>query len=307
MRHLPPLGPLRAFEATVRLGSMTRAAADLGRTHGAVSRQIRALEEAVGVELIDRAVTPLAPTRAGAEFFAGVTAAFDTLERAMARLPGQRGTEQVRLACGSSFATRWVVPRLPRFYERYPGVAITFEMTSTSYQVARDYDVATTWDRLKTDPPRGPNVEVLADVNFAVVCRADYPVRLDGRRLEVATVIEAETAIGSHLRYADRAGVEIVTERSMTLPHMHLCIEAVIGGLGATLVETRLVQEELGNGRLVAPLGILTIRDGFLAVHNPARPVGSAQRKLVAWLRRELGPDALPPAARGEGEAVLRG
>ena len=48
----------------------------------------------------------------------------------------------------------------------------------------------------------------------------------------VATVIEAESAIGSHRRYADRAGVEIVTERSMTLPHMHLCIEAVIGGLG---------------------------------------------------------------------------
>lgn len=286
-RKLPPLSPLKAFEATVRLGSMTRAGEEIGRTHGAVSRQIHALEDALGTALLERDGAGIRPTSAGAEFYAAVVSAFDVLEKGTARVSGRRSATHVRLACGSTFATRWVVPRLPRFYEAYPGISVSLTITTTSYQDASDYDVATTWDRLTYEVPKGNNVVVLGDSCFVVVCRPDYPYRVEGTTLDVETILYAETMTRGLERYQALSGHGIRASRSSPFPHMHLCIEGALGGLGATLVDTRVVEEELVEGRLVAPLGEYRVRDGFLAVYNPHRPVNAAMRRLVRWFMDE--------------------
>ena len=85
-RRLPPLSTLRAFEATARLGSVTRAAGELGRTHGAVSRQIRALQDHAGLPLFEKAGTGLRLNAHGQALQAIVTGAFDTLEQGWSRL-----------------------------------------------------------------------------------------------------------------------------------------------------------------------------------------------------------------------------
>lgn len=291
-RRLPPLAPLRAFEATVRLGSMTRAGEELGRTHGAISRQIHGLEDALGTALLEREGGAVRPTSAGAAFYASVASAFDTLEKATARVSGRRSASHVRLACGSTFATRWVVPRLPRFYEANPGISVSLTITTTSFQDASDYDVATTWDRLTYDVPRDENVVVLGDSCFVVVCRPDYPHRVEGATLEIETVLYAETMTRGLDRYQALSGHRIHAARSHPFPHMHLCIEGALGGLGATLVDVRVVEEELEEGRLVAPLGEFRVEDGFLAVYNPHRPVSPAMRRLVRWFAEEGGPGA---------------
>lgn len=294
LRPLPPLSPLRAFEATVRLGSMTRAAEELGRTHGAISRQVRSLEDALGVTLIDRDGARLAPTPAGAEFFAEVAAAFTVLEKAVARLPARRGTTLVRFACGSTTATRWLVPRLPRFYEDNPGISIQLAMGLQSIYDVGDFDVGTTWDRLNYDPVPGEHIVSLGDVAFAAVCRPDYPHEVDGRRLAIDTLLVSDTTMPWPSAYEQKAGVEIAAKRTMTFPHIHLCIEAALAGLGATLVETRLVGDELADGRLIAPLGTLDFEGGFLAVLNKARPPTAAVKRLIRWLQKEAAIPADP-------------
>jgi LysR family transcriptional regulator, glycine cleavage system transcriptional activator len=289
-RRLPPLTALPAFETTIRLGSMTRAAQELGRTHGAVSRQIRSLEEALGTVLVDRDHQPLRPTPAGAQLYAAVAAAFDHLEAGLARVAPQ-GMQRVRLACGSTLATRWLVPRLPHFYEGNPGVSVALTLGTSAVPEMDDADLAVTWNRLD-DHPEGEHVQVLGDVRFALVTSPESPVEVLGRTLRTETLLVADTMPDGVERLRDRFGFDVAVRQRMALPHIHLCIGAAVGGLGVTLVEARLVQDELADGRLVAPLGFQVVPDGFLAVLHPKRPRSAAVRKLVRWLEAEAGSGA---------------
>jgi DNA-binding transcriptional LysR family regulator len=290
-RPLPPLGPLPSFEATLRLGSMTRAAEELGRTHGAVSRQIRQLEEALHLPLLERQPGALRPTAAGATLFAAVTQAFATLEGATARLAPPGHDAELRLACGSTFAARWLVPRLPRFYARHPTISVSLVMVRHSYQDARDFDVATSWDRLGYPAPKGRHVHPLAEARLGIIAAPDLPVRHGATLLEAETRLVAETMEAGWAAFAQQSGLVLRTQRDMRFPHLHHCIEACLSGLGIALVETRLVEDHLAAGRLRLVAPPLRFPGGMVAIESRNPRSRAAVRKLVAWLREELAMD----------------
>lgn len=287
-RPLPPLGPLPAFEATVRLASMTRAAEELGRTHGAISRQVRQLEEALDKRLLERGPGALRPTAAGAELFSAVTTAFTALEDAAGRLRTRERIAQIRLACGSTFAARWLVPRLPRFFAAEPGISVSLVMVRRSFEDAEDFDLATSWDRLGYAAPNGKHVHPLGESRLAAVAAPGVAARLQEGRLEANAFLIAETMEDAWGRYADRLGIQLAKAREMRFPHLHHCIEACLSGLGVALVETRLVEDHLGAGRLLILGEPLRFPDGFVAIENRRLPARAPVRKLIAWLREEL-------------------
>ncbi|MCO6417871.1 LysR substrate-binding domain-containing protein [Siccirubricoccus sp. KC 17139] len=288
-RRLPPLGALPAFEATVRLASMSRAAEELGRTHGAVSRQVRALEEALRLTLLDRGAPGLRPTRAGAELYSAVSTAFATLETALERLAPRDGMQGVRLACGSTFAARWLVPRLPRFYALHPGISVSLVMVRRSFQDGEDYDVATSWDRLTYAAPKGRHVHVIGEVRLAAIAAPGHAARCADGVLEAECRLVAETWPSAWEAFAAHAGLALAIRREMRFPHLHHCIEAALSGLGVALVEERLVAEHLESGRLVVLGEVLRFPEGFLAIENRQHGPNAAVRKLIGWLRTELG------------------
>src|SRR5688572_21842657 len=110
-RHLPPLTALRAFEAFARRGRMTLAADELCVTHGAVSRQIRSLEEAVGLQLTEGPRHKLKLTEAGQRLAAALSGAFDQMEAALDGLKHD-GHVELHLSCVGTLAIRWLIPRL---------------------------------------------------------------------------------------------------------------------------------------------------------------------------------------------------
>ena len=120
VRDLPSLNALRAFEATARLGSVNRAAEELHVTHGAISRQLRVLEEALGQPLFVRQGRGIALTVAGEQLQDRVSGAFDQLRDAWTEL--QRGREDAPfvLGCAGSVLARWVIPRLERLERDLP-------------------------------------------------------------------------------------------------------------------------------------------------------------------------------------------
>ena len=141
--HLPPLRSLRVLEAAVRHENYTRAAAELSLTHSAVSHQIHALEEALGVCLFQRAGRRMRATDHGRQLAQDVSAAPDSLATAVERLRGSDAGNSITVSVLPSFAAAWLVARLGGFLERHPTIELRLESSTTLADFRNDgVDVA---------------------------------------------------------------------------------------------------------------------------------------------------------------------
>ena len=139
---LPPLTALRAFEAAIRHGRMTRAAEELGVTHGAISRQVRLLEETFGAQLIRRTRSGLLPTEAGAALAERLTRGFREIEAGVTALRDD-AAGVLDVSCLGTFTLRWLIPRLGRFATAHPGIEVRLTQSDAPCDFSRSrYDVA---------------------------------------------------------------------------------------------------------------------------------------------------------------------
>ncbi len=139
-RRLPPLNALRAFEACARLGSTVAAAAELGVTHGAVSKQVALLERHLGVLLFDRGGARLAPTPLGLDYAAKLGQGFDLIDAASRESAlGRRDTAKVvRVSTTASLAGLWLLPLLPEFQAAHPGIEVWVAETKALVAIGRE-------------------------------------------------------------------------------------------------------------------------------------------------------------------------
>jgi DNA-binding transcriptional LysR family regulator len=294
--RLPPLSTLRAFEAVARLGSVSRAAEALGRTHGAVSKQIRALQEHAGVAFFEKAGTGLRPTAAGTQLAAAVGQAFAALSQAYEAVAPPARTPTVHVACSATFATRWLAPHLGAFSRAHPEIRVRLSMTSArEMRHETDADLIVLWDWLAYPEADRARAIRLGDAAFTPVAAPGYPavIEADGGLSAPCRIVHEHTSRAWDL-WARRAGRQVAAASTMAFPHSHLCIEAAAAGLGVALVERRLVERELAEGRLVALGEAVPFDEGFAAIPHAARPQSPAARLFVDWLAAELGPE--PPA-----------
>ena len=147
-RRLPPLSALRPFEAAARLESFSRAAEELHLTHGAISRQVRALEDHVGAQLFTRHGKRVALTASGRTFAERVRAALHDIELATEAVSPARRENRLTVSVLPSFASRWLMPRLIRFMEAQPGVEVSVVATTALANFTTDeVDVAIRFGR----------------------------------------------------------------------------------------------------------------------------------------------------------------
>lgn len=149
MAHrFPPLSALRPFEAAARLESFSRAAEELHLTHGAVSHQVRALEEHLGAPLFVRHGKRVALTAAGRAFAERVRAALAEIAQAAQAVRPRRAGNRLTVSVLPSFASRWLMPRLIRFMDAHPAVEVNVIATSALADFDReDIDVAIRFGR----------------------------------------------------------------------------------------------------------------------------------------------------------------
>src|SRR5215472_2168362 len=142
-RPMPPLNALRAFEAAARHLSLTRAAAELHVTPGALSHQIRALEEMLGRKLFERRVRAIALTPAGKLLYPGLQTGFAQIEEAVAGLDVDAGERVLVISAPPGFTAKWLVPRLYRFASANPDIDVRVSSSVTYADFAVDgVDVA---------------------------------------------------------------------------------------------------------------------------------------------------------------------
>ncbi|WP_066738524.1 LysR family transcriptional regulator [Cupriavidus sp. D384] len=291
MRTLPPMSTLRAFEATARTGSVTRAAEELCRTHGAVSRQLRQLQEHAGVELFERDGTGVRLNDHGHAFHDVVRAVFDQLEQGYGRVLDQARGPTLHVACSATFAMRWLVPELADFYRVRPDIRIRLSMTSAREMRTEGADVVIAWDLSSYPAADRQRAMPLAPVLFGPVCTPAH-----AKRIATGQRITHDFTSSAWDQWEAKTGKRIARHGGLTFPHTHLCIQAALAGLGVALVEQRLIRAELDSGALVAPYGFTPFDGGLMAVpaERPARTdVRAADTHtdiaaFVGWLRERL-------------------
>lgn len=287
MRPLPSLNALKAFEAVARHRSMTRAAEELFVTHGAVSRQIRSLEDTLGVLLLTRNARLSDPTPEGARLAEGLASAFSIIEASIERVkPGP-----LTLSCSSSIMMEWIIPRIGRFHQRYPNIELQFNMNYDRIDFMRD-KIGIAIRSSTIEPPADAVIRDMGREEIGLVCAPSYLAQcplITPADLAHAAVLATQTRLEALSDWQKAAGVEETNcEPRSTFHHFYLLIQAVLCGLGVAVVPHMLVAEHIASGRLVAPFGF---RPGprrmllWIAPHRVGQPDTLA---LERWLTREM-------------------
>ena len=288
MRRLPPLSALRAFEATARLGAVTRAAAELGRTHGAVSRQLRSLQDAAGFPLFEKAGTGVQLNAQGEALYEVVSGALEGLERGWGNLLDEARGPALHVACSATFAMRWLVPRLSDFYREHPGVRLRLSMTTARELRFEGADLVVAWDLAAFAAADRARAIPLGSVAFGPVCAPGYPARHVAGTFHAPARITHDHTGRAWSGWETASGIVSSCKRDLSFPHTHLCIEAAIAGLGVAVVEQRLVADDVLAGRLKAPCGFTAFAQGWAAMPFSSRAQAPAGRAFIAWLHATL-------------------
>ncbi|MDQ8029940.1 MAG: LysR substrate-binding domain-containing protein [Brevundimonas sp.] len=271
---LPSLNGLRAFEAMGRTGSATRAAQELHVTHSAISRQVKALEAALGVRLFEGPRHQLRLTERGRTLLAGLTEGFDVLAAAVGRVRERR---ELRLAVHPSLAVKWLVPRLADLEARHPEIVLQVTELETRALRQRGADLALRHiDGAMRDTP---GLEVLVENRIGLVCAPALQ-----EALPTAARLTTRTREIAWAEWSDLSGHALPGGRNRVLPHQHVVLDAALAGLGAAVLPWMIVADDVAAGRLVAPFGFIQ-SDGALALIRNGGEPDLAERTLIRWLK----------------------
>jgi LysR family transcriptional regulator, glycine cleavage system transcriptional activator len=273
---LPPLNAMRAFEAAARLGSFTKAAGELNVTHWAIGKQVRLLEDWMGLPLFWRRSRGIDLTEEGAELAQDVTAVFSDLSAVTKKLRLPKGSPRlsgtVRINMPTSFALRWLIPRLAEFQQQFPSITVRISTTSRKFRYigsAFDFGI-----RLIADP--GLRSEKLMTDRRLPACSPELlrtkPIAaVDDLRRH--TLLHSATTSSAWSEWLNLAGVPRLRPlRHLEFEHVHLQLEAAVSGLGVALASLPLIEKDLESGRLVCPI---------------RKPEWSAQDYVLVSERRE--------------------
>lgn len=305
--RLPPLNALRAFEAVARHRSFRKAAEELFVTPAAVSHQIKALEEHLGLLLFERRNRGIELTEAARAALPQMQAGFESLAQAVAELRSLGRTPSLTVGATPTFVSRWLMPRLHRFLKKNPGIDVRvaasgrlIDMSRAEQEGAAATRTSETDIEVRFDGPHHPGrvVDLLFPVEVVPMCHPrlieESPPLLRPEDLRHRTLLHGDG------RYADRsqsiwarwlelAEVEGVDpRRGLQFDHSALALEAAVDGLGVTLATPVLAEEELATGkvRIAFPIALLLEEAYYVVVTESAleRPEVSAFRN---WLLEE--------------------
>ncbi|MCA0202092.1 MAG: transcriptional regulator GcvA [Proteobacteria bacterium] len=269
-RFVPSLPALMAFEASARLSSFTRAAEELNLTQGAISRQIKVLEDQLGVTLFERIRQRLVLTEAGTFYANEIRQTLDRFASATVQAMSFRARGGVlRLGMLPTFGTRWLIPRLPDFFAAHRSVTINFSSHIRQVDFQRDVlDAA-----IHFGEPHWPGVflhkltgeELFAVASPKLIKREKIKKPAD---LANTTLLVQATRPEAWKTFFDTVGMSEVEPRQvLEFEVFGMVLRAAVAELGVALVPKVLVQQELDAGELVTLFdkSIMNTKAYFLA------------------------------------------
>ena len=289
-RRLPPLNALTAFEVSARLGSFSAAAVELGVTHGAVSRQVALLEAWFGHRLFVRQGRGVVPTGPGHTYAAEVSAALDRLAEASAHHGPGRERTVLRVNAPATFAMRWLIPRLARFYAMHPDIAVEVATSvSLAGRLKGGYELA-----IRKTGERFDHHEAVLFLDEAdtVIASPRLLERLPLHTLDdlpAHTLLATETRPGDWADWLGAAGLSLVAgTRQMRFDHFFVTLQAATDGLGIAVGPFPVLDGDVASGRFAMPFATIRVaRPGYVALVPADVDKTRALRSFVAWLVAE--------------------
>lgn len=306
--RLPPLNPLRAFEATARRGSVSAAARELNVTHGAVSHQIKALEESLGVPLFERGAKRLKLTPQAALLLPAVSQAFGEIAAATAMMKRPATSGDLTITCVPALLSFWIIPRLNRFTEQYPDVRLTLIAANDPAKLhSPDVDIcilygdgnwadcwARLWSHFRLFPIASPTLinskplRSIRDLCDHTLIHGD-----DGR--EWNTWLTAADAI------------DLARGQQYFMSDARLSTEAALHGQGIALGDPITAGNLIARGELIVPFDLtVPANDAFYVACRPALRAAPIVKVFIDWLFASLEADSLPEP-QTSARTLLRG
>lgn len=292
-QNLPSLNALRAFEAAARLQSVSQAAAELSVTHGAVSRQIRLLEDDLGLALFSKEGRGVKLTDAGVRLREVAGEAFERLRGTCQELRQQTANAPFVLGCPGSLLARWFIPRLDRLNRELPDLHLQLSASEGELDPRKPGLDATL---LYAEPPWPADMQVfeLAAECIGPVLSPHHP-HCPVLRQSAASSLLGEALLYTSSRpqawpaWAQSQGIDPSGLRmGQGFEHLYFLLEAALAGLGVAIAPQQLVADDVRQGRLLAPWGFVET-GARLALWVPSRRADKRAERLADWLRGELG------------------
>jgi LysR family glycine cleavage system transcriptional activator len=300
---LPPLDLIPGFEAAARTLSFTKAAQELNLTQSAVSRQIRALEDSLGVPLFERRIRALALTNEGRRLLRTVETVLGELQETTNRIRADANARHLTVTTTGGFASLWLIPRLSRFTTMHPDVDVRIQATYVSVPLDRGAaDVAVRYARHDAVPADAVR---LFGEEVTLVCAPSLlkpPRRLRTLSdLSQHTLLHLDTAHGildwdTWLTAEGHGDLKGAT--SMRFDNYEQLIQAARMGQGVGLGIKRLVEHLIAQGELVVPFGeAVASQRSYYVLRAPTSRAQPHIDAFVDWIKREADACLLQDAA----------
>jgi len=300
---LPQLGFIQGFEAAARNLSFTKAAQELLITQSAVSRQVKALEDHLGVPLFERRQRALALTESGQALYRVATDVLERLQTAADQLRASGRTRQLSLTTTTGFASLWLIPRLQRFTQLHPDIDVRISATTAVINLERSLvDLAIRYCRPEDVPEQATRLfgeEVVAVCSRSLLRDRSRPLRrpqdLTRHVLLHFDYAGAQQSLLDWGTWLTSLGVgDLKPAGALHFSQYEQMIQAAISGQGVALGRQPLINDLLQSGALTAPFrkAIVGPRAYFVieSEHGAAKP---HVRQFTAWLLKEVGQNTL--------------
>ncbi|QHE93909.1 LysR family transcriptional regulator [Pandoraea fibrosis] len=288
MNRSLPLNALHVFDVAANELSFARAADRLFVTHGAVSRQIRTLEDALGLPLFERRNRAVFLTPAGERLHATTRQMFEQLASTVANLRPASPSRTLVVSCEPTLAMRWLIPRLGAFGQSHPDIALHLHSAGGPLDLASaGVDVAIRrndffWGHTLVAETLAE--EWIGPVGLASAFDLPHPTQLHTR-----------TRPGAWQDWQRAARQPAANASAPTTPpfeHFYLSLQAAGAGLGTAIGSVYMVSDELNAGRLVAPHGFVRDGSAYVALAREPFDTNPACAALLQWLRTALAESA---------------
>jgi LysR family glycine cleavage system transcriptional activator len=293
-RSLPPLNPLRSFEAAARHLSYTLAAEELNVTQVAVSRQVRVLEQYLEVALFERGARTLRLTDAGRALLSELSRALDHIETAAANVSRRGRRNVLAVQVYTAFAQRWLIPRLVAFRARHPRVEIELRVSDQPLNFERQNLAAAIISA--TEPPAAFACRLLAGRELFPVCApslvAGRSLPLDPTALRGMPMLHSLARPEAWPEWLRGAGLaSLKAADGLRFETSSMTLQAARDGVGVAIGIGMLVEPELQSGALVAPFRHrqVSARNYYLVTPKDLPP-SRALADFTTWLMEEAAP-----------------